>query len=113
MKYYFDHERLEVYQIAIEFVAWSESVLESCKGKASSAKQHLDEALSGIPNNIAEGYGKWSKRDRKKFFEIARGSALECSSCLDILVARQRVERTHIAVGKQKLHSVVNLLKTG
>ena len=81
--------------------------------KASSAKQHLDEASSGIPNNIAEGYGKWSKRDRKKFFEIARGSALECSSCLDILVARQRVERTHIAVGKQKLHSVVNLLKTG
>ena len=45
MKYYFDHERLEVYQIAIEFVAWSESVLESCKGKASSAKQHLDEVV--------------------------------------------------------------------
>ena len=110
MKYYFDHERLEVYQIAIEFVAWSESVLESCKGKASSAKQHLDEASSSIPNNIAEGNGKWSKRDRKKFFEIARGSALECASCLDILVARQRVERTHIAAGKQKLHSVVNLL---
>ena len=96
MKYYFDHERLEVYQIAIEFVAWSESVLESRKGKASSAKQHLDEASSSIPNNIAEGNGKWSKRDRKKFFEIARGSALECASCLDILVARQRVERTHI-----------------
>ena len=110
MKYYFDHERLEVYQIAIEFVAWSERVLESCKGKASSAKQHLDETSSSIPNNIAEGNGKWSKRDRKKFFEIARGSALECASCLDILVARQRVERTHIAAGKQKLHSVVNLL---
>ena len=58
MKYYFDHERLEVYQIAIEFVAWSERVLESCKGKASSAKQHLDETSSSIPNNIAEGNGK-------------------------------------------------------
>ena len=85
-------------------------MLESCKGKASSAKQHLDEASSSIPNNIAEGNGKWSKRDRKKLFEIARGSALECASCLDILVARQRVERTHIGAGKQKLHSVVNLL---
>jgi hypothetical protein len=34
MKYYFDHERLEVYQIAIEFVAWSESAFESRKGEA-------------------------------------------------------------------------------
>ena len=110
MKCYFDHEKLDVYRIAIEFVVWSESLLESCRGKASSAKQHLEEASSSIPNNIAEGNGKWSKRDRKRFFEIARGSALECASCLDILVARQRVDRNQIAAGKEKLHSVVNLL---
>ena len=75
MRCYFDHERLEVYQIAIEFVAWSERLLESCRGKASSAKQHLEEASSSNANNIAEGNGKWSKRDRKKFMEVARGSA--------------------------------------
>ncbi len=40
MKYYFHHEKLEVYQIAIEFVAWTECLLESCRGKASSAKRH-------------------------------------------------------------------------
>ena len=84
---FFDHEKLEVYQVAIEFVAWSEILLEECKGKAASAKKHLDEASSSIPNNIAEGNGKWSKKDRKKFFEVACGSALECASCLDILVA--------------------------
>jgi len=43
------------------------------------------------PNNIAEGNGKWSKKDRKKFFEGARGSSLECASCLDILVAKCRI----------------------
>ena len=86
MEFYFDHEKLEVYEIAIQFVAWSETLLEACKGKAASAKKHLDEVSSSIPNNIAEGNGKWSKKDRKKFFEIARGSALECASCLDILV---------------------------
>jgi four helix bundle protein len=91
-------------------VAWSECLLESCRGKASSAKQHFEEASASIPNNIAEGNGKWSKKDRKRFFEIARGSALESASCLDILVARQRVERPHTAAGKEKLHSVVNLL---
>ena len=74
MKCYFHHEKLDVYQTAIEFVAWSECLLESCRGKASSAKRHLEEASASIPNNIAEGNGKWSKRDRKKFFEIARTS---------------------------------------
>ncbi len=110
MKRYFDHEKLEVYQVAIEFVAWSEILLESCRGRATSAKRHLDEASSSIPNNIAEGNGKWSRRDRKKFFEVARGSALECASCLDVLVAKQRVDRNRVVAGKEKLHSVVNLL---
>ena len=64
MEFYFDHEKLGVYQVAIEFVAWSEILLEDCKGKAASAKKHLDEASSSIPNNIAKGNGKWSKKDR-------------------------------------------------
>jgi four helix bundle protein len=106
MEFYFDHEKLEVYQVAIQFVAWSENLLEECQGKAASAKKHLDEASSSIPNNIAEGNGKWSKKDRKKFFEVARGSALECASCLDVLVAlaaHQRRSR-HRRKGKTPQH---------
>jgi four helix bundle protein len=110
MEFYFDHEKLEVYQVAIEFVAWSEILLEECKGKAASAKKHLDEASSSIPNNIAEGNGKWSKKDRKKFFEVARGSAPECASCLDILVAKRQISADRVIEGKEKLRSIVNLL---
>ena len=110
MELYFDHEKLEVYQVAIQFVAWSEILLEDCQGKAASAKKHLDEASSSIPNNIAEGNGKWSKKDRKKFFEVARGSALECASCLDVLVAKRRISAERVIEGKEKLRSVVNLL---
>ena len=110
MDFYFDHEKLEVYRIAIQFVAWSEILLEDCKGKAASAKKHLDEASSSIPNNIAEGNGKWSKKDRKKFLEVARGSALECASCLDILVAKRRISTDRVIEGKEKLRSIVNLL---
>ena len=110
MEFYFDHEKLEVYQVAIDFVAWCETLLEECKGKAASAKQHLDEASSSIPNNIAEGNGKWSKKDRKKFFEVARGSALECASCLDVLVAKRRISADRLTEGKEILRSIVNML---
>jgi hypothetical protein len=41
---YVDREKLEVKQIATHFAAWSEILLEDCKGKATSAKKHLDEA---------------------------------------------------------------------
>jgi four helix bundle protein len=110
MEFYFDHEKLEVYQLAIRFVAWTEILLEDCEGKAASAKKHLDEASSSIPNNIAEGNGKWSKKERKKFFEVARASALECASCLDILVAKRRISADRTIEGKEKLRSIVNLL---
>lgn len=110
MELYFDHEKLKVYQLAIEFVTWSETLLEECTGKAASAKKHLEEASSSIPNNIAEGNGKWSNKDRKKFFEVARGSALECASCLDILVAKRRISGDRVIQGKEQLRSIVNLL---
>ncbi len=110
MEVYFDHEKLKVYQLAVEFVAWCEVVLQECEGRSASAKKHLDEASSSIPNNIAEGNGKWSKKDRRKFFEVARGSALECASCLDVLVAKQRIGLERIINGKQMLLSIVNML---
>ncbi len=35
--------------------------------------------------NIAEGAGRHSKPDKQRFYEIAKGSATECASILDVL----------------------------
>lgn len=34
-------------------------------------------AASSIPMNIAEGFGRWSPKDRARFYEIAKGSGDE------------------------------------
>jgi len=39
-----------------------------------------------IPLNIAEGNGKASNSDRRRYFDIARGSVLECAAIQDVLV---------------------------
>ncbi len=61
----FDHEKLDVYRVAIEFVAWVGELLDGrLAGARYAAVKHLDEASQSIANNIAEGNGKRSLVDR-------------------------------------------------
>lgn len=105
----FDHERLEVYRASLGFVAWSEPVMQGIAPKPAAIDQ-LDRASTSVPLNIAEGNGKFSVKDRCRFFEIARGSAVECVACLDVLVAKGRLPAEVAQCGKEQLVSVVNML---
>jgi four helix bundle protein len=104
----FDHEKLEVYQEAIAFCAWAGELLETLPKVA--AKDQLDRASTSIPLNIAEGNGKFSPADRSRYFEIARGSAVECAACLDVLVARKLAPVETIGPAKRQLAAIVRML---
>jgi four helix bundle protein len=109
MKSYFDHERLTVYQEAVRFVAWTGGLLEKVP-KGMAVHNQLDRASTSIPLNIAEGNGKFTAPDRCRFFDIARGSALECAACLDVLAAKGMVDEGGVFEGKEILRSVVSML---
>ncbi len=108
----FDHERLDVYGLAIDFVAWVGRLLDegALVGCRLSAAKHLEEASTSVAANVAEGNGKRSLADRSRFFEIARGSALECAACLDVLVVRKRLASAEAAQGKTTLIRIVSML---
>jgi four helix bundle protein len=109
MRPYFDHEKLKVYQSAITFITWSTDLLTQVNGKAA-VKDQLDRASTSVPLNIAEGNGKFAIRDRCRFLDFARGSALECAACLDVLVAKRLIEAETIRLGKEQLLEVVSML---
>src|SRR5205807_3981683 len=109
MKIYFDHEKLDVYREAINFCGWVDEFLASISAKAA-AKDQLDRALTSIPLNIAEGNGKFSAKDRARFFEMARGSALECAACLDVLLVRKLTKEEPMAAQKGRLVRIVEML---
>ena len=109
MKIYFDHEKLDVYQEAIAFCGWVGEFLTAISAKAA-AKDQLDRASTSIPLNIAEGNGKFSAKDRARFFEMARGSALECASCLDVLLVRKLASEQQVVGQKGKLARTVQML---
>ena len=80
----FGHEKPDVYGAAIEYVGWAYRSCESLKGHRNAKDQWL-RAAQAIPLNIAEGNGKATDGDRRRYFEIARGSALECGAVQDVL----------------------------
>jgi four helix bundle protein len=90
-------------------VAWSSDLLKDIP-KTLSIHDQLDRAATSIRLNIAEGNGKHTSADRCRFFDNARGSALECAACLDVLVARGRIEASVADVGKSLLSEVVSML---
>jgi four helix bundle protein len=106
---YFDHEKLEVYRESIAFCAWAGEFLPSIPSKTYTRDQ-LDRASTSTPLNIAEGNGKFSTRDRARFLEMARGSALECAACLDVLVARRLATPDQIENSKENLARIVQML---
>jgi four helix bundle protein len=109
MKTYFDHEKLDVYQEAIAFCGWVGELLGEISAKAA-AKDQLDRASTSLSLNTAEGNGKFSTIDRARFLEIARGSALECAACLDVLAVRKLVAAEGILPAKERLVRIVNML---
>ena len=109
MKDYFDHEKLKVYQESIRLITWiDENLSEVPKGLA--VRGQLDRASTSIPLNIAEGNGKYTAPDRCRFFDTARGSALECAACLDILIAKKIFAPKIMVTGKNMLLQIVNML---
>jgi four helix bundle protein len=107
MNTHFDHEKLDVYQDAVGFVSWVDELLEGIP-KNLAVYNQLDRASTSIPLNIAEGNGKYTAADRCRFFDIARGSALECAACLDVLVAKKRIDSANS--GKAVLVRIVSML---
>ena len=105
----FDHEKLHVYQRSLNFITWTTDLLERVPSKLSVHSQ-IDRASTSIPLNIAEGNGKATEGDRRRFFEIARGSALECGAVQDVLEACGGLSSVDNAEAKILLDRIVAML---
>ena len=66
------HERLDVYRLAIGYVAWVYEIAARLEGIHRAARDQWLRASQSIPLNIAEGNGKTADADRRRDFESAR-----------------------------------------
>ena len=106
----FDHERLEVYRVSLDYIQWVSHNCAELKGNAVSARDKLIRLSQSIVQNIAEGTGKKNMIERREYFQKAHGFALESASILDVLVAMEAVEKSVSEKGKELLKRIVTML---
>ncbi len=106
----FDHDRLDVYRLAIEYVAIAFESSRSLEGLQRHAHEKWPRAAQFIPLNIAEGNGKRSLMDRARFLDIALGPALECAAIQVVQVVSGGLSRGTSAEMKSKLVRIVAML---
>jgi four helix bundle protein len=104
------HEKLDVYRLAIGYVAWVYEKAASLTGIHRPAREQWLRASQSIPLNIAEGNGKTAEADRRRYFEIARGSALECAAIQDVLVVGKGLDEIESQRRKAEMDRMAAML---
>ena len=106
----FDHEKLDVYQIALDWVVLAQEVARSLpRGNAELADQ-LQRAACSIVLNIAEGAGEFSAAEKARFYRMAKRSATECAAVLDVAKRRSAITDEHYTQSRSLLLRIVGML---
>jgi len=105
-----DHERLDVYRLALDFLVFAHDVIETLPRGRRHLCDQLTRASTSIVLNLAKGAGKHSKADKRRYYLSARGSATESAALLDVLSRLQLLDAAGHQAGKEMLVRVVSML---
>ena len=93
----FMFENLEVYQKSVDLAEKVINLTEEFPKGYYFLTDQLNRASLSISTNIAEGNGRFTKRDRRNFFIIARGSVHECIPLLEIAKRKQLISDVKVS----------------
>ena len=106
----FDHEKLDVYQLALDFMAAAGAICDALPRGTGYLWDQLQRAALSIVLNIAEGAGKFSGKDKAVFYQRARGSTTECAAVLDVGCRLKLLEDPICAQQKATLERIAQML---
>jgi four helix bundle protein len=110
MKHRFDFQKLDVYQKSLDFLSIAEAVMNGLRGVRGHLADQLDRASTSVCLNIAEGAGELSRKEKARFYRMARRSATESAGLFDVLQRRTLIDRRLYDEGQDILLEVVRML---
>lgn len=105
-----DHERLDVYQVALDFLVFANQVIEGLPRGRSHLCDQFTRASTSIVLNLAEGAGKHSKADKRRFYLTARGSATQSAALLDVCSKLRLLDEAGHRAGRDMVVRIVSML---
>lgn len=108
----FDHEKLDAYGIAIDFVVAAEAIAEGAtrgKGHADLASQ-LRRASTSIVLNLAEGAGEYAPQEKARIYRLSKRSATECAALIEVYRRLGLVQSDSADKARAMLLRIVSML---
>ncbi|MBI1870019.1 MAG: four helix bundle protein [Chlamydiae bacterium] len=109
--YKFDFERLEVYQKTLELIRKIFQLMRVLPREYQySLADQLRRAGLSILNNLAEGSGQLSKKEKGRYYRISLNSSRECIPMLTLLWQEHQISpSTHQELREEIVH-IANML---
>jgi four helix bundle protein len=102
-----DANRLHVYGVALELHCLCCTLVAQLN---RIVKDQFERASLSTVLNIAEAGGRRSRRDKARYYAIARGSATEVAALLDVLSLRRLASPAQIRSGRRLAIRIVQML---
>ena len=106
----FNHQRLRCYMKALDVAKRVPGIVRQWPKGTYYLEDQLKRAISSVLLNIAEGNGRESVKERARFFAIARASAAESASCIDVAQALNLISEPESLFLQGLLLEVVKML---
>ena len=103
------YEKLKVYQLSLACVQICFELLDQQPRGYTELGSQLKRAIVSVALNIAEGAGKTATADKRRYYEIAKGSAMESAAVCDILYRIRLLEVSQHQQCKDLLHQIISM----
>lgn len=108
----FGYEKLLVWQRSLE---WADRILTIAENIGAERKHYrlieqIESSCTSVPMNIAEGKGRFSKKEFVHFLYIARGSLYETMTLLEIFLKRRWVSQEEFSSVKNETREIAKML---
>jgi four helix bundle protein len=106
----FDHEKLEVYRVAVEYADAADRIAAKLRPGNAHVRDQLRRASDSIVNNVAEGAGEFQPAEKARFYRIALRSCTESAATLHTCQRRRFGDLDEIEDARKLLKREVEML---
>ena len=107
---YFDHERLDVYRVAMELIVLVDEIIEQLPRGRGYLTDQLHRAGTSMLLNVAEGAGEYAENEKMRFYRMARRSGTETAAILELGKNLKLIDEARYGKSRELLIRIISML---